>query len=146
MYRFAMLVFSVLPVHLVQRPEPHQTQQLCLACMHHAQTCNSIADDAEQSDGATWSFSSSLTNSGLNTSTRVLNCWPILMKVGPSLTRPSRTQIANLALRSAVLSGVIPWTAETQSRLMLQTYYEVMGLNSSQGNSQITVLRSYREA
>ena len=56
----------------------------------------------------TCSFSSSLMNSGLSTSTRVENCWPILMKVGPSLTRPSRSQAASAARCPLTAPSLIP--------------------------------------
>mmetsp|Transcript_6079 Transcript_6079/g.14714 ORF Transcript_6079/g.14714 Transcript_6079/m.14714 type:complete len:456 (-) Transcript_6079:43-1410(-) len=63
-----------------------------------------------QSKGGTLScsFSSSFTNSGASTSTRVENCCPILMKVGPRRTSCSRSQTASSVLRALTAAGVIP--------------------------------------
>mmetsp|Transcript_865 Transcript_865/g.1281 ORF Transcript_865/g.1281 Transcript_865/m.1281 type:complete len:262 (+) Transcript_865:1669-2454(+) len=54
------------------------------------------------------SCSSSLMNSGDSTSTRVENCWPTLMKVGPKRTSPSLSQIATSVLRAETASLVMP--------------------------------------
>ena len=97
--------------------------QPCKTCLHPASTrllcaqlgrkwarrhCYMQATMTWLPCGPTCSFSSSLTNSGARTSTRVENCCPILMKVGPSLTSPSRNQVASLALRCAIRSCVMP--------------------------------------
>ena len=54
------------------------------------------------------SFSSSVMNGLLRTSTRVENCWPILMNVGPSLSRPSLSQLASRSVRSSFFASVNP--------------------------------------
>jgi hypothetical protein len=108
---------GIRPQYTLQKPKwclrfpPHaRLQGLQLHC--DKGICTTYVSVQRASKCCTCSFSSSLMNSGLSTSTRVLNCWPILMKVGPRRTRPSRNQVANSAFRSTTLPGVMPCAPE----------------------------------
>mmetsp|Transcript_27846 Transcript_27846/g.69921 ORF Transcript_27846/g.69921 Transcript_27846/m.69921 type:complete len:279 (+) Transcript_27846:1553-2389(+) len=54
------------------------------------------------------SFSSSVMKGLDSTSTRVENCWPILMNVGPRRSNPRRNQVASTSVRASFLASVNP--------------------------------------